>query len=373
MSSSRIFADVRPSTPRFRVVASSKSAWTAWQMGTSHQRDTTQRDSASRLDIATRILRPQRLCDVADREALTRLQSELLAGAESRYGRPRSRHSVKSMMATVYAALHWAETQGWLQAVPRIQLVKTAKVRSMKGRPVTAEEFERLLDKTATITGNDIAESWRFLLRGLWDSGLRLEELLSVSWDDPNCIMPVWHGHRFPVLHVPAALQKNDTDEEIPLLPWFDALLRSVPHDDRCGWVFNPVSLQGRIGRSAKPGRLNPDWCGKIITRIGRAANVVVHPGDPAIGRPAKFCSAHDLRRSCAERLVDAGVPEREVQRVMRHASFETTRRYYSAGTVQRSAAVLNKKIQLYPGTISAGDDVNPSALLAQLDRASDS
>jgi hypothetical protein len=38
---------------------------------------------------------------------------------------------------------------------------------------------------------------------------------------------------------------------------------------------------------------------------------------------------------------VSAGVPEREVGRVLRHASVETTRNHYAPGTVQESACVI--------------------------------
>jgi integrase len=53
----------------------------------------------------------------------------------------------------------------------------------------------------------------------------------------------------------------------------------------------------------------------------------------------------HDLRRSCAERLVAAGIPEREVARVLRHASVETTRRHYAPGNVQESAGIIRKQL----------------------------
>ena len=140
------------------------------------------------------------------------------------------------------------------------------------------------------------------------------------------------------------ARQKNDTEESIPLLPTFSDLLQSVPLDDQTGYIFNPRSLHGRANRPEGLKRLTADWCGQIISRIGQATNIVVHPGDKKTGRPQKFASAHDLRRSCAERLIDADVPERVVQRIMRHATFETTRKYYSGGTVQREAALLHEK-----------------------------
>jgi integrase len=104
-------------------------------------------------------------------------------------------------------------------------------------------------------------------------------------------------------------------------------------------WVFNPMSLQTKLKRTVRHQRPSAKWVGKIISRIGAKAGVIVQPAKGK-GKP-KFASAHDLRRSCAERLVEAGVPEREVSRVLRHSDVATTRRFYAPGTVQKSAGIL--------------------------------
>jgi len=141
------------------------------------------------------------------------------------------------------------------------------------------------------------------------------------------------------VLSIPAAMQKNATEESIPMLPGLEALLLETPKAQRFGWVFNPMSLQTKLGRRARGERSDSEWIDKVITRIGKAAGVIVRP---ALGDwKAKFASAHDLRRSCAERLVTAGIPEREVARIMRHASVETTRRHYAPGNVQQAAGLI--------------------------------
>ena len=125
---------------------------------------------------------------------------------------------------------------------------------------------------------------------------------MHVSWDDRNMICPEWPKRRHGVLNILAAHQKNATEEAIPLLPEFEAVLLETPENERTGWVFKPESLQNRVGRKPRTGRPDAEWVGKVISRIGEKANVVVHPGDRATGRPAKS-PAHDLRRSCADRL----------------------------------------------------------------------
>ena len=143
------------------------------------------------------------------------------------------------------------------------------------------------------------------------------------------------------VRRIPAAKQKNDTEESIPLLPWFEELLTTIEADHRNGWVFNPISLQGKYGRRHSQNRVTCFWAGKVVSRIGQAAGCIVSPADKRTGRPAKFASAHDLRRSCAERMLDAGVPPMVISRVLRHASWETTRRHYAASNVQKDAGFL--------------------------------
>jgi len=305
-------------------------------------RDSSAMHAESRLDVAERILRPRTLGDVADPNALTRLQAKLLDGDQSRRKKPRSRHTVRGYMGSVLAAVKWAHLQGWLPSAPKIQKVSTTKRKTMKGRPITKEEFVKMLKCTRREVGKEAAKSWRYLLRGLWESALRLNELMHVSWDIPGTIRPVWEDGQRPVLEIPAIMQKNDTEESIPLLPWFEAVLLKTPPAERSGWAFNPRSLQRRIGRQVCKRRPNAEWVGRVISRIGKAAGIEVEQPDERTGRPAKYASAHDLRRSCAERLRKAGVPPLVICRVMRHSSWETTRKHYAPGDVQDDAELLH-------------------------------
>ena len=349
--------------PKRRVAGSKHMSWEDFRqryfdLQLSTLRESSRYDSEVRLDVVERILKPRTLGDVADRDALHDLQNRLLAGEEesrsrkNKTGRPRSPHTVRTYMAVLMAALHWAEYMGWLPAVPKIRKVKVSKLRHMKGRPITSEEFERMLAVTPKIVGGVAADSWGYLLRGLWESGLRIGELLDMSWDDATCIMPVWRPGALAVLDIPADKQKNDTEEAIPLLPGFESALLEIPTADRSGHVFNPMSLQIQHDRPVRHGRPTSRWVADVVRRIGCKAGVVVQPARG--GKPPKTASAHDLRRSCAERLIDAGVPEREVSRVLRHQKTDTTRRYYAPGNVQKSAG----KIRLYLGTVPREEPV---------------
>ena len=311
--------------------------------------DRSARDAESRLDVSARILKPKRLGDVANSDALHRLQASLLAGVESRFSRHRSPYTVKTYMAVVVAAINWARLQGWISEVPVIRKMKVGKLKAMKGRPIVAEELDRMITKVPSVVGSGAAQSWVYLIRGLYESALRLDEIMHLSWDIPQTIIPEWKRGRLPILHIPASRQKNATEESIPLLPCFEAVLLEAPESQRSGWVFNPESLQARVGRKARHERLQAEWVGKVISRIGQAAGVIVTPENIATGSPAKYASAHDLRRTCAERMLDAGVPPLTISRILRHVSWETTRRHYAPGDIQKDAGILKRLLSVNP------------------------
>lgn len=303
-------------------------------------RQRTQDSYESRLDIAERLLTPQTLGDMAKRETLIALREDRIEKL--------SPHSARSFMTHVLAALHWAESEGLLPSVPKIPRIKTSKLKAMKGRAISGEEFERLLAATSKVVGQDATESYQYVLRGLWASALRIGELMAVSWDIPDTIQPRWAKRREPVLQIPAGQQKNDTEQSIPLTPWFDDLLSATPPRLRTGWVFNPASMNYRLNRPPRVERPSPEWVAKVISRIGRKAKIVVATGSNGA---FKYCSAHDLRRSCGQRMSDAGVPERVIQAVLRHESWETTQKFYVAGNVQADARVLREKLAAVAST----------------------
>ncbi|HEY2411071.1 MAG TPA: site-specific integrase [Pirellulaceae bacterium] len=268
-------------------------------------------------------------------------------------GKPRSPHTVRGYITCILSIINWAYLQGWLPAPVRIRKIKVGKMKVMKGRPITEVEFKRMLQKVPDVVGEKASQSWKYLLWGLWQSALRLNELMHVSWDIPGTIRPIWKKDSLPVLEIPSTMQKNDTEEEIPLLSWFEKVLLETPAEQRTGWVFNPDSLLLKLGRNVQPRRPKSDWVGKIIGKIGEKAGIIVEHADERTGRPIKYATAHDLRRSCGERMRNAGVPPLLICRILRHASWETTRKHYAPGDVQQDAAMLKKLLSPAPETAS--------------------
>jgi integrase len=393
-------------------------------------------DVMSRLSIAERIFELRRreqglaagitLQECLNDDGIEYLQERLLAGDESRFD-SRSPVTVNSIVRTVmtFAGFCAGRKRKWIERLPEVE--RFGADGGMKGRPVTGEEFDRLLDVVPRVVGEAPASSWRFALRVLWESTFRIGDLMDFSWDDPQHIYPNWPsrtGQR-PTLKIPPT-QKNGKEQEVPMLPGLAKLLEAVPEGQRTGWVANPLPIEYELksqgdewfmpaandlkaliadysnstiaracavsetsvrkwlmrlglvrhehvqyGRNEIPrvqvarlraraaqhdhhtacrgsGRLTKEHVSRIIAKIGKAANIVVRRADKEAGIRVKYASAHDLRRGCALRLINAGVSAESLQVIMRHHDFSTTQKFYGA-TKQAQAAAAEVYEKLAP------------------------
>ncbi|MCY2994788.1 MAG: tyrosine-type recombinase/integrase [Planctomycetota bacterium] len=389
--------------------------------GKKRRRDKSSQDSDSRIEIAGRIFEARRaasdsppgvtLRECTTLDALEYLQDQLLDGAESRYD-SRSPNTVNSMLGATLAFVRYCYRHEWIDRVPPLEKISVDDV--MRGRPITGEEFDRMLAVVPKIVGDGPAASWQFLLNVLWESGFRIADVMDFSWDDITRIYPVWPRRQgqHPTLIIPST-QKNGKNEEIPMLPGLTKLLNQVPEDQRSGFVVNPAPVefelcsQGnwfmpthadlrrligdysncsiaracgvseqtvrnwlqksaleRLGKVARlgeeipvdvvaglkkhaactkhqdsSGRLTTERVSRNIAKIGEMAKVIVRQPDKETGRRIKYASAHDLRRSCAERLINAGISAETLMVIMRHKDFATTRKFYGAKRAAQSAA----------------------------------
>lgn len=260
--------------------------------------------------------------------------------------------TIRSYLAQLKAVLKWGVDMQMIPAVPKVKMPARVKAggKMMKGRPITGEEFERVLSKveaglltmahrvkpkqkprriqsqeaiakrkTATAALVEAAApSWRHLLRGLWLSGLRLGEALNLSWDEPHKLHVVLNGRR-PMLRIHAGLEKGNKDRLLPVTPDFAELLLATPQSERIGPVFRPLGTKGR-------GEVrNSNYASKVIAAMGKAAGVKV---DQIGSGKVKYATAHDLRRSFGARWATRVMPA-VLQQLMRHESIETTMRFY--------------------------------------------
>jgi integrase len=285
------------------------------------------------------ILAPARLRDLTA-ERLSHYQSKLRENglAES---------TIAGMLAHLRAALNWAAKMGMLPKAPAIERPKRAKSsKIMKGRPITLEEFERMLAKVADVVTAELAEdaepvaaaereeaiaAWKFYLRGLWASGLRLGESMDLDWERPDRLRVDMDGKR-PMLHIPAELEKGNADRLLPMAPEFAELLQSVPVEERTGPVFKLVTRRGK-----RP----TEWSvSKALSAIGEKAGVKVDQREKGGKAAVKFASAHDLRRSFGARWATRVMPQ-VLMELMRHESIETTLRFYVGKNAETTADVL--------------------------------
>jgi len=255
------------------------------------------------LDHVTRVLNPDRLARLTP-QAMSRFVAKLRKGGMKPV-------TIAKHLRHINAALRWAERQGYMSKAPTIEMPKVRG--TMKGRPITTEEYERMLTKVASIRPDD-ADAWKRLITGLWLSGLRIGEAVVLSWDSGSFRIDL--DGRHPAFKIDGAGQKSGKAELCPITPDFaEWILAETPEGERVGYVFPLENL--RHG-----GQFTACEAGRVLSEIGDKAGVVV---DPESGKTA---SAHDLRRAFGTRWArKTRTPV--LQRLMRHANIQTTMNYY--------------------------------------------
>jgi integrase len=204
------------------------------------------------LDSVETILNPERFRDVTSERLSHYVAKQRKAGlAES---------TISSYVASLSAALGYAVEWGYLAKLPELPRQQRAKAsKMMKGRPITGEEFDRMLASTTPVVGPDVAASWKRLLRGLYLSGLRLSESLTMSWDEVPGVIVVDLSGRRPMFRVPAEGEKGNRDRILPMAPRVRGLLGS-----------NPGRGPSRARLSAHLPSQGTRGCDGNATRLGR-------------------------------------------------------------------------------------------------------
>ncbi len=278
----------------------------------------TRESACNALDAVERHLSPDRLCKI-NASALSIFATKLRKPRTIKRGDktitrpPVKETTVANILRHVKAALSWGVTVGLLAAVPKVAMPKGAKGRKMKGGALVGEQFDRMVDAVPKIRPNDAAE-WVRYLNGLWLSGLRLQESITLSWEADSPFAVDLTGRR-PRFRIKGTDQKNGNDQLLPLTPDFAELLLQTPEGERHGRVF-------KLNATGMDAPLAAEHCGKVVAKIGATAGVIVNAVE------GKTASAHDLRRTFASRWARKVAPA-ILQKLMRHASIQTTMGYY--------------------------------------------
>lgn len=279
-------------------------------------KDTTAANYSATLNVFERKMKPGRLAEVTTPKLtafVTLLRAGHLAPA-----------TIARHLPQLKVTMRCAHRQGLLIKLPEFDMPKQAK--GMKGRPISLEEFERMLAKAGPLS---------FYLRGLWTSGLRLTESLELRWEDaPGALVADFTGRR-PMLRIPVESENGNTHRLLPVAPEFADLLDTVPESRRRGQVFVFPTDCPRTTHSV---------CQRVVA-VGKAAGVVVKQRQK-VGEDGKLvavnqcASAHDLRRSFGFRW-SRKVMQTVLRELMRHESVETTMRYYVGQNAESTADTL--------------------------------
>lgn len=291
-------------------------------------RNKTQDSDESRLDCLDRILGRTPIGVVASKERLAEVKQQLLRGEGSRKGNRRKKTTVNSYLRFLQAALNWAHDEmGWLESSVKIPKFKTDDDGGeAKGRPITEDEFHAMVEAVPKVIRHK-PEEYILLVKGMYYTGLRLDESMNFTFNDRSKIHVVESPSGL-LIELPAKWQKNAKRQTIATIPDFHNLINKLPEEQRTGFVFNPAK------RDAKPGRPTAGVVGNALTDIGEAAKIVVNDD-------GGYAGAHSLRRGFAQRMADLGMAPKDLKDVMRHASIETTMKYYTG----KNAAAANERI----------------------------
>ena len=215
-------SDERHALPAAPIASDEKTWDAAFEHYRQHRKRRLRRkssqDSDSRIDIAGRIFERRRqenrmpagatLKECTTLEALEYLQNQLLDGAEARHA-SRSVNTVNSIINSVMTFVRFCHDHEWIAKIPPVKKIESNEV--MRGRPITGEEFDRMLVAVPKVVGPLAAASWEFALRVLWESGFRIADLMDFSWDDPSRIHPVWPRRvsESPTIVIPSSSRRS--------------------------------------------------------------------------------------------------------------------------------------------------------------------
>lgn len=197
--------------------------------------------------------------------------------------------TIQGHLAYLRAALRWAADQKFIPIAPKVVMPKVPKKSGV--RKIVAEEFERLLTKAPD-------DAWAAFLQTAWFTGMRRNEMLDMVWDGEAHGKP-WVDFGTAKIRIPAAYNKSDADQWIPLHPELADVLKA--RQQPSGRLF-PLSE-------------SPREVSRKFTKLAKKAGLKI--------------SLHDLRRSFGSRYASV-VPAPVLQRLMRHADIKTTLAFYT-------------------------------------------
>ena len=211
--------------------------------------------------------------------------------------------TVNEHRISLNALLNWCEKEGLLRENPirHVAPLSTAGDKRRDRRGLTTSELERLFEvaqeQDRLNAGRGWAPRYPVYLTAVF-TGLRHGELKKICWRD----LDLEQGR----LVVREEVGKARRFDEVALHPEVLSVLRELPRGEPMSAVFASVPTLGTFKKDCK------------------RAGIVLR--DDA-GRTVDF---HSFRMTLGTWLQREGVQPSLVQKIMRHASFDTTEKYYT-------------------------------------------
>jgi integrase len=285
-----IWKDFRQRYQNEHLVSLSEGSNAAWATAANHLQ---------------RLAKPKKLIDVT-KAMLSRFRGDLLAEGKSP-------NSVATYLRTIRAALGWAYELDLIRDLPKIKARKgIKKSNSMRSRPITGEEFDRIISLVPKKRPKDADQITDFI-NGLWHSLLRIDELRRLSWDECESLR-IDESGKYPMIFMRADGHKGRRDCYQPITPEFWKLI-SKPGRIRSGYV---LPLPGRGGRQMARKSII-----RIVNAIGKASMVVT---DTTTG---KYATSHDIGRRAGLTRLSRKLKLSQVQQLARHTDPQTTSQFY--------------------------------------------
>ena len=241
------------------------------------------------------------------------------------------------------SALKWAKAIKIIAKRPEPPPLPGKKsAKKARGRQISREEAERIVQKLPEVVGAMNAKRWAWNLEGLWRSGFRIGETLLFYWEPTEGMHYIENldGDR-PRIVIDASGEKGQQDRTIPMAPDFAAMLRAVDPKKRRGPVFRWQLSRGDTQ--------NAKTIGKRISQAGELAGVVVgkrmrrtknKDGTINVESVPQFATAHTFRAAFGARWAPKVMPI-VLKVMMRHQSIETTLRFYVGLNADRTGDAM--------------------------------
>ena len=217
----------------------------------------------------------------------------------------RSIATVNRELTVLKRMLSIAMREGWILRHPFAgsDVIISSSDETKRTRVLSRDEEELLIDAC-----DENRSALKSIIICALDTGMRRGEILSLRWRDVDLA-----NKR---INIQAMNTKTLRSRSVPITPRLIAELEGLPHRSEVQRVFGVTDTVKRSWATAK-----------------RIAGIM----------DLKF---HDLRHTCATRLVQGGLPIAEVSRILGHTSVVTTFRYANVddSTLDRASAILERR-----------------------------